>query len=399
MAVGKENDKLYALMNQPPATASPQAAAQAAQVAAAEQAAQNIDYSRTADARLDRAINEYLSQSGFNYDVSRDKNYQEFAKEYSQNALSGRSAAQLTANQLSGGYTPTYADAVGSAVQSDIEANRANYTPAFRAAAQQEAAARAAQAGQSAQIYNTMADTDYARGRDTQGDRMSFLSYLANRYNTERQADVQRRGFAGDVYRSQLSGALQNATDARGIDNSRYQFDGQSAENRAKLAVDAEKDRLDRQYEAAKDAYEDRIAAAQAAATAEKEAAAAEKEANTAAKNLETQKKKYDKNAWKIQQILSGKRKLSGDMEYDLDYNKDGKVDNTDLSIAQQAAKTGQVQLPVTASDTANKFLSSLRGHYGNKMNSISQKTLESLVERYKLSDSDAAYVYHYFGL
>ena len=86
-------------------------------------------------------------------------------------------------------------------------------------------------------------------------------------------------------------------------------------------------------------------------------------------------------------------------MEYDLDYNKDGKVDNTDLSIAQQAAKTGQVQLPVTASDTANKFLSSLRGHYGNKMNSISQKTLESLVERYKLSDSDAAYVYHYFGL
>lgn len=399
MAVGKENDKLYALMNQPPAASSPQAAAQAAQVAAAEQAAQNIDYSRTADARLDRAINEYLSQSGFNYDVSRDKNYQEFAKEYSQNALSGRSAAQLTANQLSGGYTPTYADAVGSAVQSDIEANRANYTPAFRAAAQQEAAARAAQAGQSAQIYNSMADTDYARGRDTQGDRMSFLSYLANRYNTERQADVQRRGFAGDVYRSQLSGALQNATDARGIDNSRYQFDGQSAENRAKLAVDANEFNRKMEYTAAKDAYDDRIAAAQAAAAAEKEAAAAEKKANTAAKNLETQKKKYDKNAWKIQQILSGKRKLSGDMEYDLDYNKDGKVDNTDLSIAQQAAKTGQVQLPVTASDTANKFLSSLRGHYGNKMNSISQKTLESLVERYKLSDSDAAYVYHYFGL
>ena len=106
--MSKEEKRYNELMGSAPAASSSSATAQAAaELAAAEQAAQNIDYSRTADGRLDRAINDALSKSGFKYDVAKDKAYQDFAREYSQNALRGREAAQNTANQLSGGWTPT----------------------------------------------------------------------------------------------------------------------------------------------------------------------------------------------------------------------------------------------------------------------------------------------------
>ncbi len=92
MAVNGENERLYALMNEQPAAAGSDAQAAAA-LAAAEQAAADADYSHTADGRLDRAINDYLTKSGFIYDLSNDNNYKEFAQAYSQNALRGRGHA------------------------------------------------------------------------------------------------------------------------------------------------------------------------------------------------------------------------------------------------------------------------------------------------------------------
>ena len=211
MAVNGENERLYALMNGQPAAAGTDAQAAAA-LAAAEQAAADADYSHTADGRLDRAISDYLTKSGFIYDLSNDNNYKEFAQAYSQNALRWREAAQETANMLSGGYTPTYAAAVGSEVQGDIGANMANYAPTFRALGRQEQAARVAQAGNAAQLYQSMADTGYQRGRDLQGDKMNYLGYLADRYQGERQAALQRQDMANDVWRSRRGALTMRGT-------------------------------------------------------------------------------------------------------------------------------------------------------------------------------------------
>ena len=213
------NERLYQLIDNAPAPAqNPQTAQAAAALAAAENEAKEIDYTHTADARLDRAINEALQKSGYNYDLSKDNNYQEFARQYSQNTLSGRESAQNTANQLSGGYAPTYADTVGSEVSHDIINNMANYTPALREAARQEAAAKTAQAATAAQIYHTLADTGYARNRDQVSDSKNYLNYLASRYGTERQAENQQQSFANDIYRSRLSNALDDTKLARKID-------------------------------------------------------------------------------------------------------------------------------------------------------------------------------------
>ena len=386
MAVGKENDKLYALMNQQPAVVAEQAAEQAAQLRAVDAAAQNIDYSRTADARLDRAINEVLRGSGFNYDTGKDESYRQFAKEYSQNALSGRAAAEATARQLAGGWSPTYAPAVGSEVTHDIVSNAANYTPAFRAAAQREAAARTAQAGNVAQIYNAMADTGYQRGRDEQGDKMNYLSYLANRYNTTRQAEQQQAELAGDVYRAQLSGALQNATEARSIDNARYQFDDQSAQSRAQLAAQAYKNSREMEYDRAKDAYNERIAAEKAAA---QQAAADEK----TAKQVEKDKRTYGIATNKIQDYISNGTKLSSTDRYDLDYNKDGVIDNKDLTIASQAAKSGQVQYQAEATPKTDRVIALYRS------GQLSKSALKKYIENADLSTTESIYLYQFFGL
>lgn len=392
MAVSSENEKLYQLMNGAPTTQqSAEAAQAAAQLAAAEQAAQNADYSSTADARLDRAINEYLNKSGFQYDIGSDSNYREFARDYSQNALSGRKSAQETANQLSGGWTPTYADAVGSAVQGDIAANTANYSPAFRALGRQEAAARAAQAGQSAQILQSLADTDYARRRDTQGDRMNFLNYLADRYGTERQADAQRQSFAGDVYRSQLSNAMENAAQARSIDNAQYQLNTQSAESRAKLAADQRAFEQKMAYTAAEDAYQDRVAAAKAAETAAKEQAKA-----NAAQN---------KNIYMAQRIISGAKKASENDLYELDLNRNGKVDNEDLVMLGNGINAENLAANKTAvlktSGAARDLITTIREMRREKkyQNTSIQDIAKKVVEKSNLNTDEAAFVYNYFGL
>ena len=374
MAVSSENEKLYQLMNAAPAAQqSPEAAQAAAQLAAAEQAAQNANYSSTADARLDRAIGEYLTKSGFKYDIGSDNNYKEFAREYSQNALRGQNSAQETANQLAGGWAPSYADAVTSAVQGDISANAANYATAFRALGRQEAAARAAQAGQSAQILQGLADAEYAKRRDAQGDRMNFLNYLADRYGTERQADVQRQGFAGDVYRSQLSNATENAAQARNIDNAQYRLNTQSAESARLAAAKAEK------------------TAAKAAATAAKEQA----KANAA----------RDKNIYMAQRIISGAKKATENDLYELDLNRNGTVDNDDLRMLRDGTNAENLEQTKTAvmqtSGAARDLITTIREMRREKkyQNTSIQEIAKKVVEKSNLSDNEAAFVYDYFGL
>jgi len=396
MAVSSENEKLYQLMNgAPTAQQSAETAQAAAQLAAAEQAAQNADYSSTADARLDRAINEYLNKSGFQYDIGSDSNYREFARDYSQNALSGRKSAQETVNQLSGGWAPTYADAVGSAVQGDIAANMANYSPAFRALGRQEAAARVAQAGQSAQILQSLADTDYARRRDTQSDRMNFLNYLADRYGTERQADAQRQSFAGDVYRSQLSNAMENAAQARSIDNAQYQLNTQSAESQAKLAADQRAFEQKMAYTAAEDAYQDRVAAAKEQAKAAETASKEQAKANAA----------QNKNIYMAQRIISGAKKASENDLYELDLNRNGKVDNEDLvmlgnGINAENLAANKTAVPKT-SGAAQDLITTIREMRREKkyQNTSIQDIAKKVVEKSNLNDDEAAFVYNYFGL
>lgn len=391
------NERLYQLIDNAPAPAqNPQTAQAAAALAAAENEAKEIDYTHTADARLDRAINEALQKSGYNYDLSKDNNYQEFARQYSQNTLSGRESAQNTANQLSGGYAPTYADTVGSEVSHDIINNMANYTPALREAARQEAAAKTAQAATAAQIYHTLADTGYARNRDQVSDSKNYLNYLASRYGTERQAENQQQSFANDIYRSRLSNALDDTKLARKIDNAQYQLNSQSAESAAKLAADRTAFDQKMAYTAAKDRYDDSAAAAKAAAKADKDRA----------KEIKTAKANYKSAADKIDKYVTSGKGLSYSEMKEFDYDGNGIIDERDRDLAYEASQTGSLQYEFNYSEGVNELISRANSQWKFLNNQISNKSevknkfinyLESEINKYKITKGEAAALYEAF--
>ena len=53
----------------------------------------------------------------------QDKAYQQYRKEFAQNAAMARDTSRNTANQLSGGYNPTYADTVANEVYNERMGN------------------------------------------------------------------------------------------------------------------------------------------------------------------------------------------------------------------------------------------------------------------------------------
>lgn len=414
----------------------------------AEKAANSqIDFRQTADGKLDAAINDYLNKSGYKYDIANDKVYQDFAKEYSQNALRGRQLSKETANTLANGFTPTYADTVGDEVYSDSIMNYANYYPAFMEGARQQRIAEAAQAGNASNIYADLANTRYSRERDAQSGRMAFMNYLAGRYQTDREADLQQFRNAGNIYAARLGNAASNLSDVRNANNNRYLFNNLSADNSAKLKESQYEFEKKLEYSKAEDAYNERIArekaaeearkqaekeAKEAAKEAEKEAKEAIKEQKEALKELRAYEKeqakeaekqaknaaKYDKDAWKIQAYLGEKRKLSGDEAYDLDYNKDGKINIEDATIAQKAAQTGKVVIPKANSsneiyklqstpktseiikkiESSKIFNSKASTNPGSK---AWKNAIKNKIENYgvKLDNDESLYLYQHFGL
>lgn len=393
--MSREEKKYNDLMGSAPAASSSSATAQAAaELAAAEQAAQNIDYSRTADGRLDRAINDALSKSGFKYDVSKDKAYQDFAREYSQNALRGREAAQNTANQLSGGWTPTYAGTVGNEVLNDNLTHIANYSPSFRAAAAQEAADSAAQSVNAAQIYGAMADTDYSRKREAVNDAKNFVNYLASRYSNEAQNDIQRQGIESDIWRSRLQGAANDLSDTRQIENAQYLLNTQSAANRAKLAEDAYEFNQKQAYTAAEDAYKDRVAAAKA-----EEA----KQAESDAKALDKAKTNYGKMTDRIANYLNTGKGLTYTQLKDYDLDGNGLIDERDRDLAEEASETGSVSYTIDYSEGVNQLIDYADSQLKALENQIKDKNkvkdkfiayLDSQINKYRLTKGEAAALY-----
>lgn len=220
----------------PAAQMSAESRAAAAETAAQENAAAKVDYSTTADGKLDEAINSYLNKNGYKYNLNQDDAYREFAREHSQNALRGGELSRERAGALANGHEPTYASAVASEIAGEQAARGGEYIPQFEALAARENAARQQSDANLINIYNNIAGTEYNRNRDTQNDRFNYLNYLANKYATERQTDAAADSNRAQIYATQLGAAANDLADARTLDNKRMQFDTVSADTRAKIS-------------------------------------------------------------------------------------------------------------------------------------------------------------------
>lgn len=277
MSVNSEEKIYNDLMNEVPSqTVSGDTKQSAAALAGAESTAtgQADDYKSTYSGKLDDAISNYLTGRGFEYDPTQDKAYQQYRKEFAQNADMARDTSRNTANQLAGGYNPTYADTVANEVYNERMGNISDAESTFRELAQQDYQAKQEKNANVLNLYNTLEGTDYSRNRDTVGDYKNYLNLLASRYSTDRQADVNLDSANNDVYSAKLNGAVNNLSGARAADSQRYLYDTVSANQLAQNAQAERENAQKIEYERNKAAY---TAYTKAQKAAEKEKAKAEK--------------------------------------------------------------------------------------------------------------------------
>ena len=277
MSVNSEEKIYNDLMNEVPSqTVSGDTKQSAAALAGAESTAtgQADDYKSTYSGKLDDAISNYLTGRGFEYDPMQDKAYQQYRKEFAQNAAMARDTSRNTANQLSGGYNPTYADTVANEVYNERMGNISDAESIFRGLAQQDYQAKQEKNANVLNLYNTLEGTDYSRNRDTVGDYKNYLNLLASRYSTDRQADVNLDSANNDVYSTKLNGAVNNLSSARAADSQRYLYDTVSANQLAQNAQAERENAQKIEYERNKAAY---TAYTKAQKAAEKAKAKAEK--------------------------------------------------------------------------------------------------------------------------
>lgn len=271
MSVNSEEKIYNDLMNEVPSqTVSGDTKQSAAALAGAESAAANQtgDYKSTYSGKLDDAISNYLTGRGFEYDPLQDKAYQQYRKEFAQNAAMARDTSRNTANQLAGGYNPTYADTVADEVYNDRMGNISNAESTFKGLAQQDYQAKQEKNANVLNLYNTLEGTDYSRNRDTTGDYKNYLNLLASRYSTDRQADTNLDSAKNDIYSAKLNGALNNLSGARATENQRYLYNTVSA-NQAAQNAQAERENAQKiEYERNKAAYTAYVKAQTAAAKA-----------------------------------------------------------------------------------------------------------------------------------
>lgn len=79
---------------------------------AAKAATESGTYSGSYGDKIDTAINSWLSNRGFDYNTSNDKDYQKYVEQYKDNTQTGVQLSRQTAAQLANGYEPSYADIV-----------------------------------------------------------------------------------------------------------------------------------------------------------------------------------------------------------------------------------------------------------------------------------------------
>lgn len=303
MSVNSEEKIYNDLMNEVPSqTVSGDTKQSAAALAGAESTAtrQADDYKSTYSGKLDDAISNYLTGRGFEYDPMQDKAYQQYRKEFAQNAAMARNTSRNTANQLAGGYNPTYADTVADEVYNDRMGNISDAESTFKGLAQQDYQAKQEKNANVLNLYNTLEDTDYSRNRDKTGDYKNYLNLLASRYSTDRQADTNLDSAKNDIYSAKLNGALNNLSGARAADSQRYLYDTVSANQLAQNAQAERENAQKIEYEKNKAAYEAYVKAVEAqkkAAEAEKEAQ--EKAQEKAAKAQEKAQEKEDNRRYR----------------------------------------------------------------------------------------------------
>lgn len=222
---------------------------------AARAATESGTYSGSYGDKIDTAINSWLSNRGFDYNTSNDKDYQKYVEQYKDNTQTGAQLSRQTAAQLANGYEPSYADIVAGEVANKQMENVSDAVPTYKQMAQLDYNAEQNRLANTANIYSQLDSTNYSRSRDTAQDYKNRLNALYNRYVTDRQSDIQLDELNNSIYGTKLSAEQNRLEDERNSDNNRYLYNTQSADSKAQIAQAEAENNRKIEYAKSEDAY------------------------------------------------------------------------------------------------------------------------------------------------
>lgn len=227
---------------------------------AARAATESGTYSGSYGDKIDTAINSWLSNRGFDYNTSNDKDYQKYVEQYKDNTQTGAQLSRQTAAQLANGYEPSYADIVTGEVANKQMENVSDAVPTYKQMAQLDYNAEQNRLANAGNIYSQLDSTEYSRNRDLTQDYKNQLNTLYNRYVADRQSDLQLDELNNSIYETKLNAEQNRIEDERNAENSRYIYNTQSADSKAQIAQAEEENDRKIQYNKSQDAYNNWLA-------------------------------------------------------------------------------------------------------------------------------------------
>lgn len=227
---------------------------------AAKAATESGTYSGSYGDKIDTAINSWLSNRGFDYNTSNDKDYQKYVEQYKDNTQTGAQLSRQTAAQLANGYEPSYADVVAGEVANKQMENVSDAVPTYKQMAQLDYNAEQNRLANAGNIYSQLDSTEYSRNRDLTQDYKNQLNTLYNRYVADRQSDLQLNELNNNIYETKLNAEQNRIEDERNAENSRYIYNTQSADSKAQIAQAEEENDRKIQYNKSQDAYNNWLA-------------------------------------------------------------------------------------------------------------------------------------------
>lgn len=222
---------------------------------AAKAATESGTYSGSYGDKIDTAINSWLSNRGFDYNTSNDKDYQKYVEQYKDNTQTGAQLSRQTAAQLANGYEPSYADIVAGEVANKHMENVSDAVPTYKQMAQLDYNAEQNRLANAGNIYSQLDSTNYSRSRDTEQDYKNRLNALYNRYVADRQSDLQLNELNNNIYETKLNAEQNRIEDERNAENSRYIYNTQSADSKAQIAQAEAENNRKIEYAKSEDAY------------------------------------------------------------------------------------------------------------------------------------------------
>lgn len=222
---------------------------------AARAATESGTYSGSYGDKIDTAINSWLSNRGFDYNTSNDKDYQKYVEQYKDNTQTGAQLSRQTASQLANGYEPSYADIVAGEVANKQMENVSDAVPTYKQMAQLDYNAEQNRLANAGNIYSQLDSTEYSRNRDLTQDYKNQLNTLYNRYVADRQSDLQLNELNNSIYGTKLSAEQNRLEDERNSENNRYLYNTQSADSKAQIAQAEEENDRKIQCNKSQDAY------------------------------------------------------------------------------------------------------------------------------------------------